>query len=163
MRFRPRTFHCDLHSLTLDLDLCMASYWAHSYTGPRTAGRSIWGEFPTSPREMFQSAPGIAAGRCRSTSHRSRSTSQFQSAPGIAAGRCHSRFVMVHGHHQFQSAPGIAAGRCSETAGRATGIDGFQSAPGIAAGRCQSSYRTVTEPAKVSIRARHCCRAMRAE
>ena len=60
----------------------------------------------------------------------------------------------------FQSAPGIADGRCFLTLEIAHKSQAFQSAPGIAAGRCLPFFETKRTTDMVSIRARHCCRAM---
>ena len=61
----------------------------------------------------------------------------------------------------FQSAPAIAGGRCVPANPRHALQFSFQSAPAIAGGRCGAQAVQVVEGLPVSIRARHCWRAMR--
>ncbi len=135
-------------------------------------------------REMFQSAPAIAGGRCQSAGTSTTTTYKFQSAPAIAGGRCpahpgrcsrpppvsirarHCWRAMPswkwggYRGHQFQSAPAIAGGRC---AGHRANI--VATAVSIRARHCWRAMPhglgTETPIIKVSIRARHCWRAMR--
>ncbi len=60
---------------------------------------------------------------------------------------------------RFQSAPAIAGGRCTTKPTRAILFMMFQSAPAIAGGRC-STQQQIKLTKRVSIRARHCWRAM---
>ena len=59
----------------------------------------------------------------------------------------------------FQSAPAIAGGRCGLEHSDCLAMIQFQSAPAIAGGRCINSFARCWVVA-VSIRARHCWRAM---
>ena len=85
----------------------------------------------------------------------------FQSAPAIAGGRC----LLCSGYQEvgsmFQSAPAIAGGRCTAISCYWMICHQFQSAPAIAGGRCAVSVRVFRGWRLVSIRARHCWRAMR--
>ena len=61
---------------------------------------------------MFQSTPGIAAGRINVRLNAPVVLLLFQSTPGIAAGRIAStNGLSAHRTRLFQSTPGIAAGR----------------------------------------------------
>ena len=51
---------------------------------------------------MFQSAPGLEAGRCYRLAVAAATVREFQSAPGLEAGRCDRRFV-VTGDEQLVS------------------------------------------------------------
>ena len=61
---------------------------------------------------LFQSAPGLEAGRCTTASSALRSIWVFQSAPGLEAGRCSPLSRRPALPCTFQSAPGLEAGRC---------------------------------------------------
>ena len=61
----------------------------------------------------------------------------------------------------FQSAPAIAGGRCTSGRQVAAKATKFQSAPAIAGGRCLRGPDHGLSLGRVSIRARHCWRAMR--
>ncbi len=113
----------------------------------------------------FQSAPAIAGGRCL------RARWAWRLSPhGVSIRARHCWRAMPHGVMQvmflnscsvFQSAPAIAGGRCHALKKAAKALQKFQSAPAIAGGRC--GRRPGANPAlwSVSIRARHCWRAMR--
>ena len=89
----------------------------------------------------------------------SQSTPRFQSAPAIAGGRCLARAAEAYGVEMFQSAPAIAGGRCRQPErGRNSGPS-FNPRPPLLAGDAQRRAAT-RPPAGVSIRARHCWRAM---
>ena len=84
----------------------------------------------------------------------------FQSTPGIAAGRI-TVDLFEHGALvQFQSTPGIAAGRIARCFANTCSDDGFNPRPALLPG--ESEQRPAT-PCRlvVSIHARHCCRANR--
>ena len=135
-------------------------------------------------RPKFQSAPAIAGGRCGRASASTAAGRRFQSAPAIAGGRCSSGWTRCSRSQsfnprppllagdapsptkhitpvRFQSAPAIAGGRCWRASMSGAIYAAFQSAPAIAGGRCRRC-REVDDKSKVSIRARHCWRAMRA-
>ena len=131
---------------------------------------------------LFQSTPGIAAGRIQSRHDAGQKLNLFQSTPGIAAGRIGAEFgirapyrgVSIHARHccranlqgchcerrheRFQSTPGIAAGRISRTFPTSTLRRRFNPRPALLPGesRLQSTRSTGR---MVSIHARHCCRA----
>ena len=131
----------------------------------------------------FQSAPAIAGGRCTGWYDYWCKEMVFQSAPAIAGGRC----IVAVGVHissgVFQSAPAIAGGRCCAKPGIQVLHSCFNPRPPLLAGdafrpvACQCSpfcfnprppllagdaeMITGTGGKKeVSIRARHCWRAM---
>ena len=112
---------------------------------------------------MFQSAPGLEAGRCLVTDGDVYEADEFQSAPGLEAGRCQhpahirrlaNRAVSIRARPRgrampgptarsaatrpFQSAPGLEAGRCVRSVSWISSCSPFQSAPGLEAGRCPS-------------------------
>ncbi len=86
--------------------------------------------------DTFQSAPAIAGGRCCWGSGRRCSARCFNPRPPLLAGDASLGFGFVTFAALFQSAPAIAGGRC------AVHIGGFQRGKAV------------------SIRARHCWRAM---
>ena len=61
--------------------------------------------------ELFQSTPGINAGRITEYFAHSVWRSEFQSTPGINAGRILSMEPLLGPVNLFQSTPGINAGR----------------------------------------------------
>ena len=85
---------------------------------------------------MFQSAPAIAGGRCRDTLLSQPVAETFQSAPAIAGGRCGGNGLFTAAHFCFNPRPPLLAGDAK-----------FLDRLGVVRG--------------VSIRARHCWRAMR--
>ena len=102
--------------------------------------RHCWRAMPPLPPSpplpaMFQSAPAIAGGRCPRARRRLPSSKPFQSAPAIAGGRCGSALVDL-------PQPG-----------------GFNPRPPLLAGDARGPGRGAHD-AGVSIRARHCWRAM---
>ena len=133
--------------------------------------------------EMFQSAPAIAGGRCvrkrfidldELVSIRARHCWRamplpsrdmpwafkcFNPRPPLLAGDAasHDRDVW---HDVFQSAPAIAGGRCPGIHHTQETRVMFQSAPAIAGGRCARRHSPANCQPEVSIRARHCWRAM---
>jgi len=124
---------------------------------------------------------------CRAMQHKSSTIDRghkFQSAPGIAAGRCVRTTEKHYAKWVFQSAPGIAAGRCEVCRPHPTRFQGFNPRPALLPGdadfstlpcvdACSFNPRPALLPGdarqhecarscdRVSIRARHCCRAMR--
>ena len=85
--------------------------------------------------KLFQSAPAIAGGRCARRARRSMRLGWFQSAPAIAGGRC------------------PRGRRCRRTA------PCFNPRPPLLAGDAGLQVERAQAP-EVSIRARHCWRAM---
>ena len=120
-----------------------------------------WSDFVNS-NPLFQSTPGIAAGRCIMSYATASLFIQFQSTPGIAAGRCLWPLQHQAALECFNPRPALLPGDALEAAAQRPPFEWFQSTPGIAAGRCfgRCSIKLLLS---VSIHARHCCRAMRQE
>ena len=131
----------------------------------------------------FQSAPAIAGGRCIRPPCGPRACSCFNPRPPLLAGDALQ--VHLHGAHlvvsirarhcwramprpgkqpihrrAFQSAPAIAGGRCTATAWALVRLRRFNPRPPLLAGDA-GAPRQRGQPEHVSIRARHCWRAMR--
>ena len=83
----------------------------------------------------------------------------FQSAPAIAGGRCPRAQVVKHHAGAFQSAPAIAGGRCEITQSISTILWCFNPRPPLLAGDAIGT-KSASSISIVSIRARHCWRAM---
>ena len=131
----------------------------------------------------FQSTPGIAAGRIMSCSHfdsieisfnprpallpgesstplsSAKPLSPFQSTPGIAAGRICMSTYLVSVCGSFNPRPALLPGESGFLVFNWCGVTKFQSTPGIAAGRISVCNTRDHEHTRVSIHARHCCRA----
>ena len=107
----------------------------------------------------FNPRPPLLAGDA-TRSRRQRRPQTFQSAPAIAGGRCSATDRWRTPGRTFQSAPAIAGGRCARPARQWAGPwPGFNPRPPLLAGDAQA--RGALGAAKeVSIRARHCWRAM---
>ena len=143
---------------------------------------------PKSPRATslptFQSAPAIAGGRCPGNRGRRGSPGRFNPRPPLLAGdasqrrvRQAARFVSIRARHcwramrcykalpqcclMFQSAPAIAGGRCPRWAPPSASSPSFNPRPPLLAGDAMCAAIMARNPL-VSIRARHCWRAMRA-
>jgi len=109
---------------------------------------------------MFQSAPAIAGGRSTQLDARNQALREFQSAPAIAGGRSRRRSRLRKRSAMFQSAPAIAGGR-SKTRRRSTSMSWcFNPRPPLLAGDPAVEMVAIAR-LKVSIRARHCWRAIR--
>ena len=109
---------------------------------------------------MFQSAPAIAGGRC--DLHRLlRAESKAVSIRARHCWRAMREAVIVKDAIKlFQSAPAIAGGRCRERGGHETRHHRFNPRPPLLAGDAEGDY-WINRARRVSIRARHCWRAMR--
>ena len=83
----------------------------------------------------------------------------FQSAPAIAGGRCPSPTEPIAMIAKFQSAPAIAGGRCRRAPSSFAARSCFNPRPPLLAGDAFVRLPLVSVLA-VSIRARHCWRAM---
>ena len=83
----------------------------------------------------------------------------FQSAPAIAGGRCPCNWRCTASPRWFQSAPAIAGGRCSRMNAQTDAEASFNPRPPLLAGDA-SPHTGQTNNQTVSIRARHCWRAM---
>ena len=131
---------------------------------------------------LFQSAPAIAGGRCHVSPMNFQVSRAFQSAPAIAGGRCARALdergvagVSIRARHcwramppapdasgfitLFQSAPAIAGGRCTLQGRQPELLTGFNPRPPLLAGDALQGFG-VAARINVSIRARHCWRAM---
>ena len=91
----------------------------------------------------------------------SSSPSSFQSAPAIAGGRCEETARKAAAKAEFQSAPAIAGGRCFCVPATPAVPPGFNPRPPLLAGDARGVTRSCGCLRRVSIRARHCWRAMR--
>ncbi len=108
----------------------------------------------------FNPRPPLLAGDAKS--HRAYPPSLvFQSAPAIAGGRCHRHKVGFEHFNCFNPRPPLLAGDATNSGAHALGWSRFQSAPAIAGGRCGVTHLDGPAIFVVSIRARHCWRAMR--
>ena len=111
-------------------------------------------------RKMFQSAPAIAGGRCITAVLPMTLLGVFQSAPAIAGGRCLLSLARPSASRCFNPRPPLLAGDATDQMIVITQLLSFNPRPPLLAGdalpRC--CYRLV---GRVSIRARHCWRAMR--
>ena len=107
----------------------------------------------------FQSAPAIAGGRCPRSSRTAWCTTSFQSAPAIAGGRCIAHSSLPAELGMFQSAPAIAGGRCLQLSQEGRGVIRFNPRPPLLAGDAAGAQGR-GGGVEVSIRARHCWRAM---
>ena len=109
----------------------------------------------------FQSAPAIAGGRCSSGWTRCSRSPSFNPRPPLLAGDACPDGEYMTCSSLFQSAPAIAGGRCRTAPASSPTTKPFQSAPAIAGGRCGQDGGVAGRAGEVSIRARHCWRAMR--
>ena len=114
--------------------------------------------------KVFQSAPGVNAGRYLRRRMRSRircsfnplpalmpgdtvydahwlSTRVFQSAPGVNAGRYDYFGIPVKKEIEFQSAPGVNAGRYTRDDLQTLGRDGFNPLPALMPGDTLTTTR----------------------
>ena len=108
----------------------------------------------------FQSAPAIAGGRCRLPGRRGDMLVRFQSAPAIAGGRCLPPRSPLHGATCFNPRPPLLAGDASRRPAIAKPPWSFNPRPPLLAGDAPFGP-LAPHPLDVSIRARHCWRAMR--
>ena len=135
-------------------------------------------------RTRFQSAPAIAGGRCVTTARLCAWCRSFNPRPPLLAGDASFTAGPAHRCPCFNPRPPLLAGDAPATPCAPPAPPWFQSAPAIAGGRC-ASWGALTFPevsfnprppllagdasfayllivdAAVSIRARHCWRAMR--
>ena len=144
---------------------CVAAQHAHEDRAVSIRARHCWRAMQRNhPRghaaALFQSAPAIAGGRCHHADRAPCAIDRFNPRPPLLAGDA-PELVAMNKAKQFQSAPAIAGGRCIAACRFATIGRMFQSAPAIAGGRCADAQREVRGDEPVSIRARHCWRAMR--
>ena len=126
---------------------------------PLLAGDAFMPAPPRACRHGFNPRPPLLAGDARQL------CPQLVGQPVSIRARHCWRAMPQHGadgadHAGFQSAPAIAGGRCTVTVTIAIPGFRFQSAPAIAGGRCRARNAESIEPEPVSIRARHCWRAM---
>ena len=108
---------------------------------------------------MFQSAPAIAGGRCRYSVGVRDGDRWFQSAPAIAGGRCAGRLGCSQRCSFFNPRPPLLAGDANHHGVCRVRARGFNPRPPLLAGDAGGG-RAVALRCAVSIRARHCWRAM---
>ena len=108
---------------------------------------------------LFQSAPAIAGGRCHARIVDGHAARCFNPRPPLLAGDASGRRTMGGPHAGFNPRPPLLAGDASG-AGTSPRLSEFQSAPAIAGGRCPILAEHLLTAPPVSIRARHCWRAM---
>ena len=137
-------------------------------------------------RRAFQSAPAIAGGRCTAAAWALVRLRRFNPRPPLLAGDAPAACSFDQPLSTFQSAPAIAGGRCDGCPGSPTRDHCFNPRPPLLAGDAGAWPRRPAAPAEsfnprppllagdaqrlrcrpcaaeVSIRARHCWRAMRA-
>ena len=79
----------------------------------------------------------------------------FQSAPGLEAGRCSRlRLSSAFLAGGFNPRPALRPGDAQDSSDNTPVLHEFQSAPGLEAGRCVAAVVTGETPKVVSIRAR---------
>ena len=133
---------------------------AHVSIRARHCWRAMRPRFaPASPGGRFQSAPAIAGGRCRAASARHRPARGFNPRPPLLAGDARRRPAGRPGRWCFNPRPPLLAGdaacrRAAHQPGR-----GFNPRPPLLAGDAYDGLRQIRKRS-VSIRARHCWRAM---
>ena len=114
---------------------------------------------PIGRAALFQSAPAIAGGRCASRTDRACPSASFQSAPAIAGGRCVAHGAQVAFQLGFNPRPPLLAGDALRR-----NIMTYQAIVSIRARHCWRAMpcrmRHTPPLSAVSIRARHCWRAM---
>ena len=131
---------------------------------------------------MFQSAPAIAGGRCPTIRGSGEGFASFNPRPPLLAGDAAASCaphphagVSIRARHcwramlgwkkcrdgviVFQSAPAIAGGRCCRQVRRPSTPTSFNPRPPLLAGDARAGVSGFG-PSHVSIRARHCWRAM---
>ena len=108
----------------------------------------------------FQSAPAIAGGRCAPERGAAWADRCFNPRPPLLAGDAPACRASSSRAGCFNPRPPLLAGDAQSRAGRLAANESFQSAPAIAGGRCMTG-RVIPAYWMVSIRARHCWRAMR--
>ena len=135
-------------------------------------------------RRAFQSAPAIAGGRCTAAAWALVRLRRFNPRPPLLAGDAPAACSFDQPLSTFQSAPAIAGGRCDGCPGSPTRDHCFNPRPPLLAGDAGAWPRRPAAPAEsfnprppllagdavhvpaarharvVSIRARHCWRAM---
>ena len=109
----------------------------------------------------FQSAPAIAGGRCLCESCHTSSFNGFNPRPPLLAGDAMRAAKPTRLLGGFNPRPPLLAGDAGAVADQGFSEIEFQSAPAIAGGRCERASGCPLVSV-VSIRARHCWRAMRA-
>ena len=107
----------------------------------------------------FQSAPAIAGGRCAGRALQGDAQTCFNPRPPLLAGDAAAVSVASSTKSPFQSAPAIAGGRCRGAGGLELAYAGFNPRPPLLAGDAPL-HRPAHARVQVSIRARHCWRAM---
>ena len=126
----------------------------HCWRAILAGGRKVGG------RSWFQSAPAIAGGRYELPIYKTGGALLFQSAPAIAGGRYTAWMMGRSTRLRFQSAPAIAGGRYMASSRTPPSSFCFNPRPPLLAGDTLDARRLAAN-GSVSIRARHCWRAIR--
>ncbi len=122
----------------------------------RAMRRAYW---ISTESDMFQSAPAIAGGRCSGVPACTSRRSCFNPRPPLLAGDAWRAPWLMRTPRLFQSAPAIAGGRCGERRSSHRHLQRFNPRPPLLAGDAGAERREA-RCRPVSIRARHCWRAM---
>ena len=110
---------------------------------------------------MFQSTPGISAGRYPEATRLARGCRCFNPLPAFLPGDTGIHHTTLPREPRFQSTPGISAGRYLRPVRASRVLTAFQSTPGISAGRYSESRKADIDATLVSIHSRHFCREIR--
>ena len=94
---------------------------------------------------MFQSAPGLEAGRCTSVrTGGDRRLLCFNPRPALRPGDARRLFTSPCFSVGFNPRPALRPGDAAASSSALSGADAFQSAPGLEAGRCMSIFWPLT-------------------
>ncbi len=157
--------------------------WSFNPRPPLLAGDAFTRGFAAFTHTRFNPRPPLLAGDAKAANHMGRcgqvsirarhcwramrrscgwrsGVPSFNPRPPLLAGDAPLEFAQPICQFAFQSAPAIAGGRCHSRLVPAVVLVAFQSAPAIAGGRCLPRIHGNRLSIHVSIRARHCWRAM---
>ena len=109
---------------------------------------------------MFQSAPAIAGGRCHAPTCAAAGCTGFNPRPPLLAGDAPTLGNICRACGGFNPRPPLLAGDAAGARKGAAGSQGFNPRPPLLAGDAPE-LRVIPSDGQVSIRARHCWRAMR--
>ena len=109
----------------------------------------------------FNPRPPLLAGDAPVPRRPARAWAMFQSAPAIAGGRCNTVVEMMRAGTSFNPRPPLLAGDAAARGSCRGALPRFNPRPPLLAGDAAERERAATV-VDVSIRARHCWRAMRA-
>ena len=142
-------------------------FCCHACYAVSIRARHCWRAMPaitlwTLMAALFQSAPAIAGGRCPVSGPLTDTQLRgFNPRPPLLAGDAPGMPMLLASPFMFQSAPAIAGGRCRWSLRLSRGIVlCFNPRPPLLAGDAPGEGRYDHSQSAVSIRARHCWRAM---